>query len=119
MQSLAGNMWKLVEVFETDGQGTELPPPLGLHPMGVVVFEADRMLVAVCDDQPAPSPDARPRIFAGYAGKYRFDGTHLVPTPESASNPDLLKEQIRHMRFDSPDASRRLRSPHCSVVRAA
>lgn len=78
------------------------PPPLGPHPMGFVVFEAERMIVAVCDDQPAPSSEARRRIFAGYAGKNRFDGTHLVTTPDSASNPELLAEQVRHMRFDSP-----------------
>jgi hypothetical protein len=102
MQSVAGTMWKLVEAFETDGQGIELPAPLGLHPMGFVVFEAERMLVAVCDARPAPSPDAGPRILAGYAGKYRFDGTHLVTTPDSASSPGLLTEQVRHMRFDSP-----------------
>jgi hypothetical protein len=53
-----GSMWKLVEAFETDEQGTALPPPLGLHPMGFVIFEAERMIVAVCDDRSAPSPDA-------------------------------------------------------------
>ena len=52
MQSLAGTMWRLVEAVETDEQGTKLPPPLGLHPMGFAIFEAERMLVAVCDDQP-------------------------------------------------------------------
>jgi hypothetical protein len=101
VQSLAGTMWKLVEAFEAGAPGTELPPPLGQHPLGFAIFEADRMMVAVCDDQP-PSPEARRRLFAGYAGKYRFDGTHLVTTPDSASNADLLTEQVRHMRFDSP-----------------
>jgi hypothetical protein len=95
-------MWKLVEAFETDEHGAQLLPPLGLHPMGFAGFETERMLVAVCDDQAPPSSDARPRIFAGYAGKYRFDGTHLVTTPDSASNPNLLTEQIRHVRFDGP-----------------
>jgi hypothetical protein len=94
-------MWTLVEASATDEQGTQLPPPLGLHPMGFAMFEAERMIVAVCDDQP-PSPDARRRIFLGYAGKYRFDGTHLVTIPDSASNPELLTEQVRHIRFDNP-----------------
>lgn len=102
MHSLAGTMWKLVEAFETDEQGTELPPPLGPHPMGFAMFEAERMIVAVCDDQPEPSSETGRRIFAGYAGKYRFDGTHLVTIPDSASSPEMLAEQARHMRFDSP-----------------
>jgi hypothetical protein len=102
VQNLTGTMWTLVEAFETDEQGAELPPPLGLHPMGFVMFEAEQMIVAVCDDRSAPSPDAGRRVFAGYAGKYRFDGTHLVTTPDSAPNPELLIEQVRHMRFDSP-----------------
>ena len=92
MQNLAGTMWRLVEAVETDEQGTKLPPPLGLHPMGFAIFEAERMLVAVCDDQPASSADAGRRIFASYAGKYRFDGAHLATIPDSASNPELLSE---------------------------
>src|SRR5262245_44546159 len=102
MRSLAGTMWRLVEAVEMDEHGTTLPPPLGLHPTGFIVFEAERMIVAVCGDQMRLSADAERGTFAAYAGKYRFDGTHLATTPDSASNPGLLTEQVRQLRFDSP-----------------
>jgi hypothetical protein len=102
MQSLAGTMWKLIEASEFDDEGNKLPPPLGPHPMGFVMFDAERMIVAVCDGRSEPPPNAPPRAFAGYGGRYRFDGTELVTTADSASNPDLLVEQVRHIRFDSP-----------------
>jgi hypothetical protein len=69
--------------------------------MGFAVFETERMMVAVCGDQTGLSTDAVRRTFAGYAGKYRFDGNHLVTTPDSASNPELLAEQVRQLHFDS------------------
>src|SRR5262249_14662577 len=101
MRSLGGTMWKLVQASETSEEGSELASPLGVHPMGFAVFETQRMMVAVCGDQSARSADATRGILVAYAGKYRFDGTYLVTTPDTASDPGLLTEQIRHLRFDN------------------
>ena len=40
MQSLVG-MWKLVEVRPFDDVGRDQVPPLGTHPMGIMIFEAN------------------------------------------------------------------------------
>ena len=45
MTSLLGR-WKLIDARAFDEAGNELEPPLG-HPMGVILYEADRMIVAV------------------------------------------------------------------------
>ena len=45
---------------------------------------------------------AKPKVFAGYAGKYRFDGERLSTIPERATAPEYLVEQVRRISFDSP-----------------
>jgi hypothetical protein len=70
--------------------------------MGFAVFEAERMIVAACGDPTELSADAVRDVFTAYAGKYRFDGTYLATTPDSASNPGLRTEQVRQLRFDGP-----------------
>jgi Lipocalin-like domain len=102
MQSLAGTMWKLIEAFASDEAGSELPSPIGEHPMGFVMFEAERMIVAVVDGRLELPSNASSRAFAAYSGRYRFDGTDLVTSVDSASGPDLVGQQIRHVRFESP-----------------
>jgi hypothetical protein len=42
------------------------------------------------------------RTFVAYCGPYTFDGTRLVTHADSASSPDLLTDQVRHIRFDGP-----------------
>src|SRR6516164_1756927 len=49
MQSLDGTVWRLIEASAFDDDGHELSPPLGKHPMGFVMFEAERIIVAVVD----------------------------------------------------------------------
>jgi hypothetical protein len=52
--------------------------------MGFVMFEAERMIVAVADGRLSLTPDAPSRAFAAYTGKYRFDGTELVTSIDGA-----------------------------------
>src|SRR5262245_7331618 len=102
MQTLSGTTWKLIEASAVDEEGHELRPPLGEHPVGFAVFEAERMIVAVADGPLSLPPDASSRAFTAYTGRYTFDGTELVTTADSASSPDLIGQQIRHIRFESP-----------------
>ena len=52
MTSLLGR-WKLINARAFDEAGNELEPPLGQNPMGVILYEADRMIVAdPCSSQP-------------------------------------------------------------------
>jgi hypothetical protein len=39
------------------------------------------------------------RAFAAYCGNYTFDGMTRV---DGASSPDMLEDQVRLIRFDSP-----------------
>jgi hypothetical protein len=36
-------------------------------------------------------------------GNYEFDGTKLVTHADGASNPAMLKDQVRHIEFESRD----------------
>jgi hypothetical protein len=95
MQSLTGTMWRLIEASAFDDDGHELSPPLGKYPMGFVMFEAERMMGAVIDGSLALPTDVPSRAFAAYSGTYRFDGSELVTSVDSASSPDLAGQQTR------------------------
>src|SRR4029077_16496267 len=82
--------WKLIEARAYDDAGHELPLPFGPHPMGIAVFEAERMIVVVADGRTSLPPDAPPRGFVSYCGNYQFDGTKLVTHADGASNPVAL-----------------------------
>jgi hypothetical protein len=101
MPSLVG-VWKLVEARAFDDAGRELPPPLGPHLIGTVTFDAERMAVVVADGRLSLPPDASPRLFVAYTGTYRFDGEILVTRADDASKPELIVEQVRRVRFESP-----------------
>jgi hypothetical protein len=102
VQSLVGN-WKLLEVRAFDDAGHELPQAFGPQPMGFAVFEAERMIVVVADGRTSPPADALPRAFVSYGGNYQFDGTKLVIHADSASNPGLIKDHVRHVEFEGKD----------------
>ena len=102
MQSLAGTMWKLVEALAFDDAGGELPPPFGPQPMGFVIFETERTLGAICDGRTSRSPDPSSRGFIAYCGTYSFDGAVLVTHADGASEPELIVDQVRNIRFESP-----------------
>jgi hypothetical protein len=103
MQSLSGTTWKLVKASAFDDQGRELPRPLGPRPMGLVAFEAERMIgfVAAGNDRSSRPSDALAATFAAYSGTYSFDGTELVTSVDTASSPEMLRDQVRHVHFDS------------------
>ena len=102
MQNLDGTMWRLIEASAIDDDGRELSPPLGKHPMGFIMFETERILVAVVDGGLSPPANVSSRAFIAYSGKYRFDGAEFVTDVDSASGPGLAGRQIRHLRFESP-----------------
>jgi hypothetical protein len=102
VSSLVG-VWKLVEARAFDEAGQELPPPLGPNPMGIVLFEADRMVGTIGDARASLPVGASDRFFAAYTGTYRFDGEVLVTKADDASKPELVVEQVRKVRFDGPN----------------
>jgi len=102
VQSLIG-VWKLVEARAFDEKGAKLPPPLGPNPMGLVLIEAERMIVAVGDGRPTMPSEAVPRAFLSYAGSYVFDGEKLVTRVDGASNPDGFTDQVRRIVFQAPN----------------
>ena len=101
MRRLAGTAWKLVETSFSDDRGNQIPPPLGPTPIGVVMFENERLIVAVSDGRQSLPPDDPPRQLICYSGRYRFQGTEIITTADCASRPDLLGRQVRHIYFDS------------------
>jgi hypothetical protein len=78
-----------------------VPSPIGQNPVGFVVFEADRMLVAAADARPSATVGPS-RALLSYTGTYRLDGTELVTSADAASRPDMVTEQVRDIRFDGP-----------------
>jgi len=67
------------------------------------VFEAARMILFVPDGRTSLPPDAPPRAFFSYTGNYQFDGTKLVTHADGASNPTMLKDQVRSIEFTGKD----------------
>src|SRR5690242_14192876 len=100
--SLVGT-WKLVQTRAFDDAGREVPSPLGPHLIGTVAFEVERMVEIVADGRVSLPPDAPPRLFIAYTGAYRFDGETLVTRADDASRPELIVEQVRRIRFESPN----------------
>jgi Lipocalin-like domain len=100
MNGLVG-VWKLIEVRAFDETGRAMPSPFGPQPMGVAIFDVERVMAMGGDGRTALSPETK-RTFVAYGGKYTFDGTKLVTRVDGASSPDLLEDQVRHTRFDGP-----------------
>jgi len=102
MANLVGR-WKLIEARAFDETGNELEPPLGENPMGLIFYEAERMMVAVCDGSSTLPAEAAQRAFVCYIGSYQFDGEMLIVQVDSASSPEFLADQVRRIRFEHPD----------------
>jgi hypothetical protein len=98
MHSLVG-VWKLIETRAFDEAGREVPSPFGPTPMGVAIFDAERGMAMGCDSRTTLPPEAK-RAFVAYCGRYTFDGIKLVTHADGASSPELLEDQVRHIRFD-------------------
>jgi hypothetical protein len=60
------------------------------------------MLVAVTDGRASLPTNSPSRFFLAYTGTYRFDGAELVTRADDASRPELVVDQVRHIRFESP-----------------
>lgn len=106
MGTLIGT-WRLVDARAFGPDGAELAPPLGPGPIGVITYEAERMLVAVA------RPD-EPALFTGYAGRYSFDGETLTVLVDAASDIASPVKQVRRIHFDGPD--RYVASPTMRVL---
>jgi hypothetical protein len=102
MPSLVG-VWKLVEARAFDEAGRELPPPLGPQPMGLALFEVERMVGIIGDARTSLPTEVTKRFFAAYTGTYRFDGEVLITKADDASKPELIAEQVRRVQFDGPN----------------
>ena len=100
MRNLTGTMWRVVAARSFDKEGHELLP-WGPHPIGFAILEAERMLVAIVDGRTELPPSSPPRLFVSYTGAYRFDGVELVTSPDDASRPEHMVQQVRHLRFES------------------
>jgi hypothetical protein len=96
-------VWKLVEARAFDDAGQELPPPLGPQPMGLAMFDAERMVGIIGDARTSLPTEAAARFFVAYTGTYQFDGEVLVTKADDASRPELIVEQVRRVRFDGPN----------------
>ena len=100
MQNLSGTMWRVVEATGADEEGREVPSPIGQNPLGFVVFEADRMVVAVTDARPAAVVGPS-RMLLSYTGPYHFDGAELVTRADATSRPDMATEQVREIHLET------------------
>ena len=100
MRNPTGIMWRVVAARSFDKEGHELLP-FGPHPIGFAIFEAVRMLVAIGDGRALLPANGPPRRFVSYTGAYRFDGVELVTSPDDASRPEHMVQQVRHLRFES------------------
>jgi len=98
MESLVG-VWKLVEAHAFDDAGGEVSSPLGPHPMGVAIIDAERIM-AMAGDARRAMPLEVSRVFAAYCGNYTFDGTKAVTVVDGASSPEMKEDQVRHIRFE-------------------
>jgi hypothetical protein len=73
--------------------------PLGPHPMGVAIIDAERIIAMAGDDRAALPPEVK-RASAAYCGRYIFDGTKAVTSVDGASSPEMMDDQVRHIRFE-------------------
>ena len=101
MSSLIG-VWKLSEARAFDDDGVELAPPLGPIPMGVVQFEAERMVGVIGDGRTDTFEGNETRPFFSYAGRYTFDGATLITRVDGASSAQGLADQVRSVVFQTP-----------------
>jgi hypothetical protein len=80
MPSLVG-IWKLVECRAFDDADGE-------------------RIMAMGSDGRVELPQETKRAFVAYCGRYTFDGTKLATRVDGASGPDMMEDQVRHIRFD-------------------
>jgi hypothetical protein len=97
-QSLVG-VWRLAEARAFD-EVQRVATSAWSGPMGVAIFNAERSMAMACNARAALPPDVE-RSFAAYCGNYTFDETELITRVDGASDPEMLKDQVRHISFDT------------------
>ena len=85
MQSLIGK-WQLIEARAFDEAGNETPSPFGPSPMGIMLFEAERMIGLLADGR-VVMPELAKRAFFSYTGEYQFNGEKLAWTDRGSRRP--------------------------------
>jgi hypothetical protein len=102
MRDITGT-WRLVMTRAHDDKGQPMHPPYGPNPMGVVVFSAERRMIAVlCDSRAALPENEQEREYNSYCGTYTFDGTTLVTRVDAASEVARIGgDQVRKVRFEA------------------
>lgn len=101
MPTLQGK-WQLTKVRAFDETGQDAPSPFGPQPIGIMLFEVDRMIGVIADGLAGSSLPSG-RAFFSYTGSYQFDGERLVTRVDGASSPAGFADQIRKVSFDGPD----------------
>ena len=102
MHGLLG-VWKLVGGRALDEAGRETSSPFGPAPVGLVLFERERMMAMVADGRTALPPGAPGRGFFAYTGTYKLDGDTLTTRVDGASSAEGMADQVRRIAFEGPD----------------
>lgn len=103
-----------LRVFRDIADDGEVREPLGAHPVGFILYSAERWMTAVlmAADRPnfaegdilAGTDDERSRAFAtasGYAGRWSIEDGHVVHRLEAATFPNWVgTEQRRPYEID-------------------
>jgi hypothetical protein len=93
--------WRLMRAVSRDGNGNELPPPYGGHPVGRVVLSSDGRMMAMTGDGRKEIPNGGKREYSTYCGNYTFDGKQLITRVDAASDPARVgTDQVRDVRFE-------------------
>jgi Lipocalin-like domain len=100
MDPLIG-IWRLVEGKAWDEAGNSLPPPYGRHPLGQIVFTAERrMLAALCNGDTDAGSETD-RGYSSYGGVYTLRGTTLTTDVDIASDTRRIGgQQVREAFLD-------------------
>jgi hypothetical protein len=93
--------WQLERATERDpSDGTEMQPPYGPDPIGIICFTpAGRMVSLVYDGQGSVPPNEQ-RRYTSYCGAYRITGHCLVTVVDAAADPSRIgTQQVREFEL--------------------
>jgi hypothetical protein len=96
--------WRLLAAKAVDVNGRPIRDLYGPAPMGrLVLNEAGRMLVVVCDGRLA-MPDGQKRGHQFYSGNFRIEGDRLITDVDIAIMAERIGgQQIRRFKFRGED----------------
>ncbi|GLZ38909.1 lipocalin-like domain-containing protein [Actinokineospora sp. NBRC 105648] len=82
--------WALAGYVEVDATGTESTGPLGEHPVGLLIYQADgHMSVSMMR-----TGGAGPETFMGYAGTWRLDGPRVRHAVVVSAHPNQVDTEL-------------------------